>query len=29
MSPYDLSRARITYRQKKPRLQGVEEESEE
>jgi translation initiation factor IF-1 len=29
MSPYDLSRARITYRQKKPRLQGVEEETTE
>ena len=24
MSPYDLSRARITYRQKKPRVQSVE-----
>lgn len=24
MSPYDLSRARITYRQKKPRMQSTE-----
>jgi len=25
MSPYDLTRGRITYRQKKPRTVGVEE----
>lgn len=25
MSPYDLSRARITYRQKKPRMQNAEQ----
>ena len=25
MSPYDLSRARITYRQKKPRMQNTEQ----
>jgi translation initiation factor IF-1 len=25
MSPYDLSRARITYRQKKPRVQNTEQ----
>jgi translation initiation factor IF-1 len=29
MSPYDLSRARITYRQKKLRTPGAEEEAEE
>lgn len=29
MSPYDLSRARITYRQKKLRTQGTEEGLEE
>lgn len=28
MSPYDLTRGRITYRQKKTRPQGVEEEME-
>jgi translation initiation factor IF-1 len=25
MSPYDLSRARITYREKKPHMQNVEQ----